>query len=77
MSNGGASPTLTPDACRAARAILRWSVADLVREARVSPNSIQKIEAGETVRQATSERIVDAFEAHGIEVLPGGAQRRT
>ena len=66
---------LSPDACRAARAILRWSVADLVREGYVSPNSIQKVEAGEPVRDATIERIIKAFERHGVEVLPEGAQR--
>jgi predicted transcriptional regulator len=67
---------LSPEACRAARAILRWSVADLVHEANVSPNSVQKIEAGDTVRQATVDRIVSAFERNGVEPLCCGAQRK-
>lgn len=69
------SSLLSPDACRAARAILRWSVADLVQNANVSPNSIQKVEAGEGVRQSTIDRILGAFERAGVEVLPEGARR--
>jgi predicted transcriptional regulator len=69
-------PSLSPDSCRAARALLRWSVADLVREASVSPNSVQKVEAGDPVRQATIDRILTAFERNGVETLRCGAQRR-
>ena len=68
--------SLSADACRAARAILRWSVADLVHAGAVSPNSVQKIEAGESVRQNTLDRIIQAFAVNGVEVLPGGAQRQ-
>lgn len=39
-------PALTAAACRAARALLDWSVADLVREASVSPNAVAKVEGG-------------------------------
>ena len=67
---------LTADACRAARGILRWSIADLVHSAYVSPNSVQKVESDEPVRRETAERIVHAFEQQGLELLPGGAQRR-
>ena len=69
-------PTLTPEACRAARGILRWSIADLVHSAYVSPNSVQKIESGASVRRQTTERIVQAFQQQGLELLPRGAQRR-
>ena len=69
-------PGLSADTCRAARALLRWSVADLVREASVSPNSIQKVESGDTVRQATVGRILGAFQRNGVETLRCGAQRR-
>ncbi|HEX6859558.1 MAG TPA: hypothetical protein VF138_05075 [Caulobacteraceae bacterium] len=76
MANAEALPILTADACRAARAILRWSIADLVREAHVSPNSIQKIEQDEPVRPATADRIVRTFDENGIAVLPSGASRK-
>lgn len=76
MANETPHSSLSPDACRAARAILRWSVADLVREGYVSPNSVQKVEAGEPVRETTIARIVNAFARHGVEVLPEGARRR-
>ena len=64
---------LTPEACRAARALLAWSQSDLVREAGVSPNTVAKIEAGVEVRTATAERIVRAFTEKGVELLNGGS----
>jgi ribosome-binding protein aMBF1 (putative translation factor) len=64
---------LTAAACRAGRALLAWSQADLVAAASVSPNTVAKVEAGETVREATAARIVHAFASHGVEILNGDA----
>jgi predicted transcriptional regulator len=76
MDQNPPEPVLSAEACRAARGILRWSIADLVHSAYVSPNSVQKVESGERVRRETAERIVHAFEQQGLELLPRGAQRR-
>ncbi|HYG27634.1 MAG TPA: helix-turn-helix transcriptional regulator [Caulobacteraceae bacterium] len=76
MSADTSHPPLSPEACRAARAILRWSVADLVHEANVSPNSVQKIESGDPVRQTTVDRIISAFKRNGVETVGYGAQRK-
>lgn len=60
---------LTGEACRAARAILNWSVRDLIRVAGVSPNTVNKVETGETVGAEAAGRIQAAFERNGVEVL--------
>jgi transcriptional regulator with XRE-family HTH domain len=64
---------LTPQSCRAGRALLGWSQADLVSAAKVSPNTVAKVEAGEDVRDATAEKIVQAFADNGVEILNGDA----
>lgn len=64
---------LSAPACRAARALLGWSQADLVTKAGVSPNTVAKVEAGEEVRASTAARLMAAFEAAGVELLNGGS----
>jgi transcriptional regulator with XRE-family HTH domain len=64
---------LSAPACRAARALLGWSQADLVAKAKVSPNTVAKVEAGEEVRAVTAARLLAVFDAHGVELLNGGA----
>ena len=67
------SPTLNGSSCRAARALLRWSSADLVERANVSPNTVAKIEADEVVRPSTLARIQAALEAAGVDILNGNS----
>jgi transcriptional regulator with XRE-family HTH domain len=64
---------LTPEACRAGRALLGWSQAQLVTAAKVSPNTVAKIEAGGEARAATEAKLVEAFTAQGVEILNGDA----
>jgi len=66
-------PKLTAPACRAARALLGWSVRDLQREARVSPNTVTAFEGGKTIREETADKIAAAFDAHGVEILNGNS----
>jgi transcriptional regulator with XRE-family HTH domain len=66
-------PTLTPEACRAARALLGWSAKQLVAAAKVSPNTVSRVENGEEVQPGTAARIIGAFEAAGVEILNGDA----
>lgn len=62
---------LTPQACRAARALLGWGVRDLAREAGLGVATIARLEAGDDVRKDTLETITAAFEAHGVEITNG------
>lgn len=62
---------LTAPACRAARALLGWSMRDLREKAGVALATVQAIEAGGDFRASTGDRIVDTFSAHGVEVLNG------
>lgn len=63
---------LTPEACRAGRALLAWTIADLVKEAGTSPNSIVNFEGGRAaLRAATAEKIMRAFARHGVEITNG------
>lgn len=69
----GMTVKLTAAGLRAARGILGWTQGDVVTNAAVSPNTVAKIEAGGEVRADTAARIVDAFAAHGVEILNGDA----
>lgn len=65
----GHSPQLTPEACRAGRAILRWSAAKLSEESGVSRNIIAKLENGGPVAELALNRIILALRRHGVEIL--------
>lgn len=64
---------LAPEACRAARAILRWSTEDLARESSVAGTTINRLENGLPSRASTEARLVATFAAHGVEILNGDA----
>ena len=69
---------LSPAACRAARALLGWPVSRLVKEAGVSPNTLVRVEAGGEVARSSRAKLLAAFTAAGVEVLPppaDGARR--
>jgi hypothetical protein len=62
---------LTPEACRAARGLLKWGVRDLGREAEISFETVVSFEGGRSLRPATEEKIVAAFAANGVEITNG------
>jgi transcriptional regulator with XRE-family HTH domain len=62
---------LTPEACRAARALLGWTVRDLMREAGVSPNTVTALESGAAVRAETEAKIVETFARFSVEITNG------
>jgi hypothetical protein len=69
---------LTPEACKAGRALLGWGVRDLAHKAGVGVATIARIEARATVREETLDAVTAAFEAHGVEITNGdgtGARR--
>ena len=64
----------TAEQIRAARALLRWSAAELARRARVSPTTVARCEKGPgipPVQTGTLEKIRLAFEAAGVEFIGG------
>ena len=58
-------PILFPEQCRAARAALRWSVADLATSAGLAENTVTAFELGRSVRDLSMLRIKYAFEKAG------------
>ena len=61
---------LTPEASRAARALLGWSMRDLAAAAAVAIGTVQSFEAGEkTPHGTTLAKLVAAYDAHGVEVI--------
>lgn len=59
--------------CRAARAILGWTVADLAQKSGLSPDTIHKFEAGRTAttRDSTRKLLLVAFTEVGMEFYNG------
>jgi transcriptional regulator with XRE-family HTH domain len=56
--------------CKLARTALGWGLAQLSGEAKVSTNTIKRLENEEQLRPATLARIQKAFEDKGIEFIP-------
>ena len=53
-----------------ARVALSWGVRDLAAAAKVSPNTIARLERGETLNPRTLSTIRAALEAAGVEFIP-------
>lgn len=64
-------PNLTPQACRAARALLQWTVRDLGAKADIRGEAISAFENGRPMREANRRRVTEVFAAHGVEILNG------
>jgi transcriptional regulator with XRE-family HTH domain len=64
---------LTPEGCRAGRALLRWTVRDLGAQAGISGESISAYENGRPIRHRNAAKVLAVFDQHGVEVLDDGA----
>ena len=62
---------LTPEASRAARGLLNWSMRELAAQAGVSLPTIQRFEGGGETYVSTADKLSAAFAAHGVEILNG------
>lgn len=70
------SPTFAPEACRAARALLGWSIRDLAAAAGVSPDAIVNLERPHpTARPSTYGKVRQALAAKGVELIAGSTVR--
>lgn len=56
-----------------ARAALGLGVRDLAEAAKVSPDTIARLERGEALRERTIDSVRAALEAAGVEFIPAGA----
>lgn len=62
--------------CKMARAALGWGVRDLAAAAKVSADTVARLERGEELKPRTVEAIRGALEVAGVEFIPengGGA----
>lgn len=62
--------------CRMARAATGLGVRDLAKLASVSPDTVARLERGETIRDTTTDAIRTALEQAGVEFIAengGGA----
>ncbi|WP_392711193.1 transcriptional regulator [Rhizobium ruizarguesonis] len=62
---------LTPEANRAARAILKWSVRELAERAGIAFSTVHRFESTGSATDATKEKIKAAYAAHGVEITNG------
>ena len=65
---------MTPEACRAARALLNWSMRDLAAKSGLSLGSVTRLEDADTQpRRSTAEKARAAFLAHGVQIVDEAA----
>ncbi len=63
--------TISPEQCRAARALLDWSQQDLAGRAKVARKTIADFELGQVKPYPRTLRdVVGAFESAGVAFLP-------
>jgi len=60
---------MTPEAIRAARALLGWGVRDAAAAAGIAWTTVSQFENGRPMRDSTMSKLVEAFEAHGVELV--------
>jgi transcriptional regulator with XRE-family HTH domain len=56
--------------CKMARAALGWGVRELAEAAKVSPDTVARLERGEELRERTVDALRAALEAAGVEFIP-------
>ena len=69
MQENSNTVTIVPVQSRMARVALSWGVRDLAAAAKVSPNTIARLERGETLNLRTLSAIRAALEAAGVEFI--------
>ena len=69
------APHFDATQCKVARAALGLGVRELAAMADVSPDTVLRLEKGETLRQRTGIAIREALEEAGVEFLPAGGVR--
>jgi transcriptional regulator with XRE-family HTH domain len=71
---------LTPEANRAARALLKWSIRDLAEHAGIAFTTVNRYELTGVATATTKQKIIAAYGRHKVEITNGdgtGARLRT
>lgn len=63
---------LTPEANRAARGILKWSVRDLAEKAGIAFTTVHRFENTGQATETTKAKIIAAYTAEGVEIIDDG-----
>jgi transcriptional regulator with XRE-family HTH domain len=64
--------TMNGEQARMARAAVKLTVLEVAKRAKVSPNTVTRIEAGLPVHNSTIQAIRRVYEAAGVEFTNGG-----
>lgn len=65
-------PVLTPEANRAARAILKWSLRDLAERAGIAFTTVHRFETTGVATNKTKAKIVSAYTAERVAIIDDG-----
>lgn len=60
---------ITPEIQLAPRSLLGWKVRDLAAMAGLSSTTVSQFEKGRPLRGANATKIVEASQAHGVELI--------
>ena len=62
---------LTPEANRAARAILKWSIRELAENAGIAFSTVHRFETTGVATDTTKAKIIAAYAAHSVDITNG------
>lgn len=65
---------LTPEMCRAARALLGWKLHELANVAGLDPATVRRFETGGVIRPSSVEAMFEALQGAGLEFIPAGGK---
>lgn len=65
---------LTPEMCRAARALLNWTPNQLASAAGLKTRTVLRFEGSATVRLTSVEAMLQALQGAGLEFIPAGGK---
>ena len=66
---------ISPTQLKMARAALGWGVRELASEAKVSRDTISRLERGETLKERTLDAVRGALQRAGVEFLSANGVR--
>ena len=65
---------LTPEMCRAARALLGWKAHQLADAAGLGIATVRRFESGGLVRLPSVEAMLEALQGAGLQFIPAGGK---
>lgn len=65
---------MTPTQCKMARVALGWTGADLAKASRVGSATVARFELGKDVADESRSKMVEAFEAAGVQFINSDAR---